>query len=192
MPKINSQWKAAQAALVEAAVHLDTVWEDIDSDNCDDSAIAYPKYLPSFPEFVNDLIAWRDATGTREDQNPGSPERPKGKRSPVDVIAAIRRGDATPVMGRAPIVVIAEIKDALKVALRAIDLASVDLGLALTHRPNAGKPEAWINYAVATIERDERNSEDTSVAFALPTAGDTGAIRPQTQGQGEAYAKDEE
>jgi hypothetical protein len=98
-----------------------------------------------------------------------STPRSKGRRAPVDVINAIRRGDATPMMGRAPVAVVAEFRDALKVALRAIDLAAVDLGLALTHRPNAGKPEAWINYAVATIERDARNSDDATVAVASPT-----------------------
>jgi hypothetical protein len=99
---------------------------------------------------------------------PASTSRPKGRRPPIEVINALRRGDVIPMMGRAPVVVAMELRDALLVALRAIDLAAVDLGLALPHRPNAGKPEAWINYAVAMIERDARNS-DATVAVPSPT-----------------------
>lgn len=65
---INKEWKAAQQKLIDAAAELNRVWEDIDSTTVDETADEYPNYLPSFDEFVIDLMKWRDATTTFSDK----------------------------------------------------------------------------------------------------------------------------
>jgi hypothetical protein len=61
---INKEWKEAQQNLIDAAMELNRVWEDIDSDEVDECVTGYPPCLPSFDEFVLELIEWGGATET--------------------------------------------------------------------------------------------------------------------------------
>ena len=55
MTKSEERACAALSAFVASAYALQSAWNE--------AAVGYdyPEYLPSFDEFVSDLIAWRDA-----------------------------------------------------------------------------------------------------------------------------------
>lgn len=49
---------------------------------------------------------------------------------------------------------------AMKILHRAIDLMAAELADALPNKPAAGDTAKWINYAEATIARDERRARN--------------------------------
>ena len=113
------------------------------------------------------LLLMKNEDGDASKQAPAeaseTESKPNGRRPPIEVINSVRLGNAIPMVGRPPVAVAIELRDALLVALRAGDLAAAELGPAFPSKPTAGSPAAWLNYALATIARDERNGDANAV-----------------------------